>query len=73
MGGDGVREEREVEHRGREGTEAPWLETMWWGWWSGIQLSIKPPKSVKSSENYRTLPKDRKGIRGTSTVWRVWK
>lgn len=65
-------ERREVEHRGREGSEAIWLhrghvvELM-----IGDPVSIKPPKIVKFSEDYITLTKDRKEIKGIPRVWRI--
>lgn len=34
-------------------------------------VSIKPPKIVKFSEDYITLTKDRKEIKGIPRVWRI--
>ena len=54
-------ERREVEHRGREGSEAIWLDRGHVvGLMIGDPVSIKPPKTTKFSEDYITLTKDRK-------------
>ena len=67
-------EKSEVEHRGREGSEAIWLDR---GHVAGLMIgdpvSIKPPKTVKFSEDYITLTKDRKEIKGTPRVRRISK
>lgn len=67
MSGDGASEEREVEHTGPGGTEAIWLEAML-GLMTGDPVLYQAPKECKFSEEYTTLPKDRKGIRLFHTV-----
>lgn len=65
-------ERREVEHRGREGSEAIWLDTGHVvGLMIGDPVSIKPPKTAKFSEDYITLTKDRKETKGIPRTWRI--
>lgn len=65
-------ERREVEHRGREGSEAIWLDRGHVvGLMIGDPVSIKPPKTTKFSEDYITLTKDRKETKGIPRAWRI--
>lgn len=65
-------ERREVEHRGREGSEAIWLDTGHVvGLMIGDPVSIKPPKTAKFSEDYIVSDKGQKGNKGHSRTWRI--